>query len=195
VDASFTGAWLLPDENSGGWPHLPAAFLFPPTMPPISSWQTGCRLHFVPWIIRSAWLPKASGWADPGKEKVMNLVKVTPRIALASGLRHALGAESGSQAGSLCYEAPSLRYPDVKQHSSPRPAWMISALQPARYPLFGVLILGALLTSLPAQSKPRARDLGVPFEGTPGALNSITDVAGVLVGVARGSGDLGRHAQ
>src|SRR5215831_639183 len=32
------------------------------------------------------------------------------------------------------------------------------------------------------QTKPRARDLGVPFEGTPGALNSIVDVAGVEVG-------------
>lgn len=30
--------------------------------------------------------------------------------------------------------------------------------------------------------KPRARDLGVPFEGTPGPLNAITDVAGVAVG-------------
>src|SRR5689334_22200186 len=28
----------------------------------------------------------------------------------------------------------------------------------------------------------RARDLGVPFEGTPGKLNAITDVAGVEVG-------------
>ncbi|MGH9945309.1 MAG: P1 family peptidase [Pyrinomonadaceae bacterium] len=32
------------------------------------------------------------------------------------------------------------------------------------------------------QAKPRARDLGVPFEGTPGRLNAITDVAGVEVG-------------
>jgi D-aminopeptidase len=30
--------------------------------------------------------------------------------------------------------------------------------------------------------KPRARDLGVPFDGTPGPLNAITDVPGVLVG-------------
>jgi L-aminopeptidase/D-esterase-like protein len=30
--------------------------------------------------------------------------------------------------------------------------------------------------------KPRARDLGVPFDGTPGRLNGITDVAGVEVG-------------
>ena len=29
---------------------------------------------------------------------------------------------------------------------------------------------------------PRARDLGVPFDGTPGPLNAITDVAGVTVG-------------
>jgi L-aminopeptidase/D-esterase-like protein len=33
-----------------------------------------------------------------------------------------------------------------------------------------------------AQNKPRARDLGVPFDGTPGLLNAITDVKGVEVG-------------
>ncbi|HZH89218.1 MAG TPA: P1 family peptidase [Pyrinomonadaceae bacterium] len=33
-----------------------------------------------------------------------------------------------------------------------------------------------------AQNKPRARDLGVPFDGTPGAQNAITDVRGVEVG-------------
>ena len=31
-------------------------------------------------------------------------------------------------------------------------------------------------------AKPRARDLGVPFDGTPGPLNAITDVPGVAVG-------------
>jgi L-aminopeptidase/D-esterase-like protein len=31
-------------------------------------------------------------------------------------------------------------------------------------------------------SKPRARDLGVPFDGAPGPLNAITDVSGVAVG-------------
>ncbi|HYH84842.1 MAG TPA: P1 family peptidase [Pyrinomonadaceae bacterium] len=35
-----------------------------------------------------------------------------------------------------------------------------------------------------AQNKPRARDLGVPFDGTPGPLNAITDVKGVEVGFA-----------
>jgi D-aminopeptidase len=32
------------------------------------------------------------------------------------------------------------------------------------------------------QTKPRARDLGVPFDGTPGPNNAITDVRGVEVG-------------
>lgn len=31
-------------------------------------------------------------------------------------------------------------------------------------------------------AKPRARDLGVPFDGTPGPLNAITDVSGVMIG-------------
>jgi len=45
--------------------------------------------------------------------------------------------------------------------------------------LFAPLIA---LAQLDAQKKPRARDLGVPFDGTPGKLNAITDVSGVLVG-------------
>src|SRR5882672_6194903 len=41
-----------------------------------------------------------------------------------------------------------------------------------------------LMTAIPAaQTKPRARDLGIPFEGTPGPLNAITDVTGVEVGM------------
>lgn len=35
-----------------------------------------------------------------------------------------------------------------------------------------------------SQTKPRARDLGIPFDGTPGPNNAITDVAGVEVGFA-----------
>src|SRR5918997_4115354 len=49
-----------------------------------------------------------------------------------------------------------------------------------------VLPLFAVFPVLPvpanAQTKTRSRDLGVPFEGTPGRLNAITDVAGVEVG-------------
>ena len=40
----------------------------------------------------------------------------------------------------------------------------------------------AVGASLSAHAAERARDLGVPFEGTPGAGNAITDVAGVAVG-------------
>jgi len=45
-------------------------------------------------------------------------------------------------------------------------------------------LLCALSLSPPAssQSKPRARDLAIPFEGTPGPLNAITDVKGIEVG-------------
>ncbi len=54
------------------------------------------------------------------------------------------------------------------------------------------LILSCSLTAS-AQTKPRARDLGVPFDGTPGANNAITDVKGVEVGhttLISGSGKL-----
>jgi D-aminopeptidase len=37
-------------------------------------------------------------------------------------------------------------------------------------------------TSGGANARKRARDLGIPFEGAPGPLNAITDVAGVAVG-------------
>jgi D-aminopeptidase len=45
-----------------------------------------------------------------------------------------------------------------------------------------VLSAGLLSAQDKTVSKPRARDLGVPFDGTPGAFNAITDVAGVAVG-------------
>jgi D-aminopeptidase len=46
------------------------------------------------------------------------------------------------------------------------------------------LVLSFLLIAVAAngQTKPRARALGVPFEGAPGLLNAITDVPGVQVG-------------
>jgi L-aminopeptidase/D-esterase-like protein len=55
--------------------------------------------------------------------------------------------------------------------------------------LIGLLLAAsaALISAAPAaaaapNAAPRARDLGVPFDGVPGPLNAITDVAGVLVG-------------
>jgi L-aminopeptidase/D-esterase-like protein len=45
-----------------------------------------------------------------------------------------------------------------------------------------VVAIASLNVPIFSQTKPRARDLGVPFEGTPGRLNAITDVKGVEVG-------------
>jgi D-aminopeptidase len=57
--------------------------------------------------------------------------------------------------------------------------------------VFFLLLVGVGLSF--AQTKPRARDLGVPFDGLPGAFNAITDVKGVEVGhttLISGSGKL-----
>ena len=45
-----------------------------------------------------------------------------------------------------------------------------------------ILVANFLAIALSAQTKQRARDLGVPFDGTPGPNNAITDVKGVEVG-------------
>ena len=44
------------------------------------------------------------------------------------------------------------------------------------------LLLTGFTTAALGQDKPRARNLGVPFDGTPGPWNAITDVRGVEVG-------------
>jgi D-aminopeptidase len=60
--------------------------------------------------------------------------------------------------------------------------------------MFVLVLAASLVAQQPAAPvKPRARDLGVPFDGTPGPLNAITDVAGVEVGqvtLISGSGPL-----
>ena len=48
-------------------------------------------------------------------------------------------------------------------------------------PIF-ILLLSLIATLSSYGQKPRARDLGVPFDGVPGQNNSITDVRGVEVG-------------
>ncbi|HLM67459.1 MAG TPA: P1 family peptidase [Longimicrobium sp.] len=45
-----------------------------------------------------------------------------------------------------------------------------------------LLSILAILAAAPLGGQTRARDLGVPFDGTPGSLNAITDVAGLEVG-------------
>src|SRR5918998_259666 len=65
-----------------------------------------------------------------------------------------------------------------------------SPVLPRRLLPLAVFVLLLASSSAFAQGRPRARDLGVPFDGTPGALNAITDVKGVEVGfVTLVSGD------
>jgi L-aminopeptidase/D-esterase-like protein len=45
-----------------------------------------------------------------------------------------------------------------------------------------LFILAIYFIQVHAQTQPRARDLGIPFDGKPGKLNAITDVQDVLVG-------------
>jgi D-aminopeptidase len=57
----------------------------------------------------------------------------------------------------------------------------------------GLCFLQRPSNSATPPTKPRARDLGVPFPGNPGPLNAITDVAGIEVGevtLISGSGKL-----
>jgi len=49
-------------------------------------------------------------------------------------------------------------------------------------PRFRLALALCLLCSMALAAEPRARGLGVPFDGTPGPLDAITDVAGVTVG-------------
>ena len=62
--------------------------------------------------------------------------------------------------------------------------------------IFQLLVIASscILASLPASAAtPRARDIGIPLDGKPGAGNAITDVAGVKVGhttLIRGEGAL-----
>jgi L-aminopeptidase/D-esterase-like protein len=59
--------------------------------------------------------------------------------------------------------------------------------------LLPALAFSFVMATATAQTEPRARDLGVPFDGTPGPFNAITDVKGVEVGhttLISGSGPL-----
>jgi D-aminopeptidase len=48
--------------------------------------------------------------------------------------------------------------------------------------LFSLSAISSAASQDTPTARPRARDLGVPFDGTPGPLNAITDVSGVTVG-------------
>ena len=57
-----------------------------------------------------------------------------------------------------------------------------SAAGAMRFGIVIVVVTSLMVTAVAHAQKTRARDLGVPFDGTPGRYNAITDVAGVEVG-------------
>ncbi|MFC1561436.1 P1 family peptidase [candidate division KSB1 bacterium] len=65
---------------------------------------------------------------------------------------------------------------------------MFSLFHPIKRPCGCMILSGVILAAvaLPVQGtvqeKPRARDIGIPFDGIPGPYNAITDVEGVEVG-------------
>lgn len=62
------------------------------------------------------------------------------------------------------------------------------------WPLAFLIISASMLATSAAGAKPRARELGIPFDGTPGQLNAITDVAPVTVGYTTLIEGAGEHA-
>jgi D-aminopeptidase len=84
--------------------------------------------------------------------------------------------------------APASIYEMASNHLMPM-AQRLTHSQQRRVVL--MLLLASGVAPLGAQPRPRARDLGIPFGGTTGPLNAITDVAGVEVGhftLVEGSG-------
>jgi L-aminopeptidase/D-esterase-like protein len=59
---------------------------------------------------------------------------------------------------------------------------IVAALIVRAFCLLALVVLLIMPAAAAAQKKPRARDLGIPFDGTPGPLNAITDIKGIEVG-------------
>ncbi len=81
--------------------------------------------------------------------------------------------------------------------TQPSLPWPAGKTRPRGHAIVLTVFMGLLTAmcaaQLLAQDRPRARDLGIPFEGVSGPLNAITDVAGVEVGhstVVHGDGPL-----
>ncbi len=73
--------------------------------------------------------------------------------------------------------------------------WLKSGITRCAATLLCLITVSASVCSQAANVKPRARDLGVPFDGSPGKFNAITDVSGVEVGhvtLVKGEGKLVR---
>jgi L-aminopeptidase/D-esterase-like protein len=96
-----------------------------------------------------------------------------------------MNAESAETADST--DIHILVHPRDPDHSTER--YQMTAILRNRVRVVGALLIATAATA--QAQKERARQLGVPFDGTPGPLNAITDVAGVEVGyttLIRGEG-------
>ncbi len=51
------------------------------------------------------------------------------------------------------------------------------------FPMLALCLMFVIAGAQTKPTKPRARDLGIPFDGSTGPFNAITDVAGVEVGL------------
>lgn len=83
------------------------------------------------------------------------------------------------------------RSPDGESKGIESEVQVLNMIPPEMRRLFAFIFVG-LCCSVSYAQKPRARDLAVPFEGTPGPYNAITDVKGVEVGystIIAGSGE------
>ena len=58
-----------------------------------------------------------------------------------------------------------------------------------------ILHLLLLIHAFGFAQKPRARDIGIPFDGKPGKFNAITDVKGVEVGYSTIISGTGKNIQ
>jgi D-aminopeptidase len=71
-------------------------------------------------------------------------------------------------------DAPALSFTELSMKPKSLTLWLL---------VLGIAGTVSLVPSIgQTKSKPRARNLGIPFEGSPGPLNAITDVKGVEVG-------------
>src|SRR6185503_16189238 len=71
---------------------------------------------------------------------------------------------------------------EVRTHTIRKKGLLARQTETYRLRKFLMLFLAMLIQITISAQKPRARDIGIPFDGTTGKYNAITDVKGVQVG-------------
>src|SRR4051812_3953508 len=100
----------------------------------------------------------------------------------------ATSASNSSESGERSFGAAQATVDRSRGTGRKYHRWMPTWLQPQSWQgqitMFrrACLVFFLLAGALTVSAKPRARDIGISFEGTPGPFNAITDVAGVEIG-------------